>query len=79
MGLASAGLRLLAIRRGRASEILWAVKPQVVEVALASLAFTPQPDGECDHAFLQRLATFTPLLDLASMRHPTLATRLFIS
>ena len=31
------------------------------------------------HAFLQQLATFTPLLDLASMRHPTLATRLFIS
>lgn len=80
MGLVSAGLRLVAIGQGRASEILWALKPQVVEVALASLAFTPKRDGGCDHTvLLQQLATFTPLLDLASMRHPTLATRLFIS
>lgn len=80
MGLVSACLRLLAIGQGRASEILWALKAQVVEVATASAALTlsllpPNTQG----LGFQQLTMFTPLLDVASMRHPTLSTRLFIS
>lgn len=79
MGLVSACLRLLAIGQGRASEILWALKSQVVEVAMASLALTPNLPVKHDHQWLQHLTMFTPMLDVASMRHPTLSTRLFIS
>ena len=80
MGLVSACLRLLAIGQGRASEILWAVKSQVVEVAATSLLLTASLPVERDQRqWLQQLTMFTPLLDVASMRHPTLSTRLFIS
>lgn len=80
MGLVSACLRLLAIGQGRASEILWALKTQVVEVATASSAHTPSLTAH-NAARLEfpPFTMFTPLLDVASMRHPTLATRLFIS
>lgn len=80
MGLVSACLRLLAIGQGRASEILWAVKSQVVEVANASAALTPSVTAQHDQQrWVQQLAMFTPMLDVASMRHPSLSTRLFIS
>lgn len=79
-GLVSACLRLLPMGQGRAGEILWRIKPLVIEVATASLIIAPpgEPVGELAF-YVDRLATFTPMLDLASMRHPTLPTRLFIS
>jgi len=80
MGLVSACLRLLPIGQGRAAEILWSMKSQVVAVATATLAIAPldQPTPDLA-ACIEGVAAFTPMLDLASMRHPTLATRLFIS
>lgn len=80
MGLVSACLRLLAIGQGRASEILWALKAQVVEVATASAALTPNlAPQNAQGVTVEQVTLFTPLLDVASMRHPTLSTRLFIS
>jgi urease accessory protein len=80
MALVSACLRLLPIGQGRAGEILWGVKGQVAAVAKASLDFAPRDRPILDLAFcIDQLTTFTPMLDLASMRHPTLPTRLFIS
>ncbi|MEZ4735403.1 MAG: urease accessory UreF family protein [Caldilineaceae bacterium] len=80
MGLVSACLRLLPIGQGRTSELLWSLQPLLTEVATASLALAPDEALEWELTTLvARLPVFTPLLDLASMRHPTLSTRLFIS
>jgi|688.fasta_scaffold71114_5 urease accessory protein len=80
MGLVSAALRLLPIGQGRASEILWELKTPIAAIVGEShkLVSTSKSFSE-GGSWLDQLATFTPLLDLASMRHPTLATRLFIS
>lgn len=60
--------RLLPVGQNQASSIIWHLKPILVEV------------GErIAHTSLDEVASFTFLLDLASMRHPTLTTRLFIS
>ena len=67
-GLVSACQRLLPLGQSQASTILWRLKPTLVEIAREDLAANPE---EC--------SVFTPLLDLASMRHPNLTTRLFIS
>jgi urease accessory protein len=56
--------RLLPLGQTRAHEILWSLKPAIASAAQASLN-----DVFC----------FTPLLDVASARHPRLHTRLFIS
>jgi len=80
MGLVSACLRLLPMGQGRAGEILWGIKPLIDEVATASRASLPVDETTIDLThYMNRLTTFTPMLDLASMRHPTLPTRLFIS
>ena len=60
--------RLLPLGQTRAHEILWRLKPAIVEAARRG-AETPPRDVFC----------FTPLLDIASARHPSLHTRLFIS
>jgi urease accessory protein len=65
----SACQRLLPLGQTQASAILWQLKPVLLEVAEASA--TQQWEDEC--------AVFTPLPDIASMRHPNLPTRLFIS
>lgn len=83
MGMVSACQRLLPIGQGRASEILWRLKPLLAQVAQSSRAGLPPPNGadtpsDLPYAFVN-LTTFTPLVDLGSMRHPTLPTRLFIS
>ena len=68
LGLVSACQRLMPLGQSQASQIVWQLKPTIVEIAHKSEQL-PYND----------IALFTPLLDLASMRHPTLATRLFIS
>jgi urease accessory protein len=78
MGLVSACLRLLPIGQGRASELLWQLKPTLVAVAEASATMLAAPVQSWQQA-LDELSFFTPLVDLGSMRHPTLRTRLFIS
>lgn len=83
MGLVSASLRLLPIGQGRAVELLWRLKTTVAAVSAATEKLVTtngaiparDPLSLCD----PMLSIFTPLLDLASMRHPTLPTRLFIS
>jgi urease accessory protein len=67
-GLLSACQRLMPLGQRQAGQLLWALKPTLVEIMEASR------DTNVDD-----LHSFTPLLDLASMRHPTLQTRLFIS
>jgi urease accessory protein len=64
-GLVSACQRLMPLGQQRASALLWTVKPDVA----AAAACAEVEDATC----------WTPLLDLGSMRHPTLMTRLFIS
>lgn len=69
-GLVSACQRLLPLGQNQASRIVWQLKPQLIEVARASA----DPELTLEDCML-----FTPLLDLGSMRHPMLTTRLFIS
>lgn len=83
VGLVSACLRLLPIGQGRAGEILWRLKSTVAAVAAATCDSVANLEPTTALPTLPicypTLSTFTPLLDLASMRHPTLPTRLFIS
>lgn len=60
--------RLLPLGQTRAHEILWRLKPAIVHAACAGADIRP---GD--------IFCFTPLLDIASARHPSLRTRLFIS
>lgn len=83
MGIVSACQRLLPIGQARALEILWHLKAVCVDVGVASHDLLPERTDVTDplglaHA-LDELTLFGPLLDLGSMRHPTLSTRLFIS
>jgi urease accessory protein len=66
--LVSCCQRLLPLGQTRAHEILWRLKPAIVCAARCAVETPPE-----------HLSCFTPLLDLASARHPTLQTRLFIS
>ncbi|MEZ4620037.1 MAG: urease accessory UreF family protein [Caldilineaceae bacterium] len=82
MALVSAALRLLPIGQGRASEILWRLKPVITMVAEASdcaLSAVSMAENLAPSPYPANVSTFTPLVDLGSMRHPTLRTRLFIS
>ena len=69
-GLISACQRLLPLGQTRASQILWNLKPGIVEAASQS----EEPELSYD-----QVNCFTPMLDIAAMRHVTLRTRLFIS
>lgn len=69
-GLVSACQRLLPLGQSQASAILWRLKPTLIEVAQGSEELAAHPEES---------TVFTPLLDLGSMRHPNLTTRLFIS
>jgi urease accessory protein len=60
--------RLLALGQTRAQEILWNLKPAVIDAARRAASMPPA-----------RAGCFTPLLDVASASHPGLPTRLFIS
>lgn len=60
--------RLLPLGQTRAHEILWRLKPAIA--GAARLGATTHPSA---------VSCFTPLLDIASARHPGLHTRLFIS
>ena len=67
-GLVSAAMKLLPLGQARAQELLTEtgrIAPDLVEVA--------------DRTSLEELGSFTPLLDIASMRHEVAYTRLFIS
>lgn len=66
--LVSCCQRLLPLGQTRAHQILWNLKPALIAAAKRGNETAPV-QANC----------FTPLLDVASARHPTLHTRLFIS
>jgi urease accessory protein len=67
-GLVSACQRLMPLGQQRAARLLWDLKPAILETARASALADPDSTP-----------SFTPLVEMASMRHVALATRLFIS
>jgi urease accessory protein len=69
--LISACQRLLPVGQTQATRMLWELKP-----LLSDLVKRAQ---ENDFEIEDEPACFTPLIEMGSMRHPGLATRLFIS
>lgn len=67
-GLVSACQRLMPLGQSAASRILWNLKPAIAHASLSEEWLEP---GE--------VSCFSPCLELASMRHGSLETRLFIS
>jgi urease accessory protein len=67
-GLVSACQRLLPLGQTAASQMLWNLKPTIAAVAQESQRHT-----------VHDVSVFTPVIELASLRHPGLMTRLFIS
>ena len=67
-GLISVCQRLLPLGQNRASRLLWDLKPLIVATVERSLPLT-----------LEDVSCFLPALDVASMSHPYLSTRLFVS
>lgn len=65
-GLVSACQRLMPLGQTAASQLLWMLKPIMIDVL-----------NHYDN--LKHATAFTAMVDLASMRHPALNTRLFIS
>jgi len=65
-GLISACQRLMPVGQIAASRILWNLKPAMVRAASTSEVF-------------EEISCFNPLPELASMRHGSIETRLFIS
>jgi urease accessory protein len=67
-GLVSACQRLMPLGQHRAARLLWDLKPMILDAVRAS--------GVADsHA----VGSFAPVIEIASMRHVALGTRLFIS
>jgi urease accessory protein len=67
-GLVSACQRLMPVGQSFASHLIWRLHPTLLTVATTSRQDTPLT-----------VAAFSPIVDLASMRHPHLTVRLFIS
>jgi len=66
--LVSACQRLLPLGQTAATQILWNLKPSIIETAKRSLS-----------AHVDDVCCFNPLLDWGAMEHPALGTRLFVS
>jgi|SRR5579884_3881569 len=69
-GLVSVCQRLLPLGQSQASWLIWHIKPVLLTVAGRS---------EEVAAALDEMSMCAPLVELGSMRHPFMATRLFIS
>lgn len=69
-GQVSACQRLLPLGQSQAAQLLWKLKPVLIAAAQESC----RPDLD-----IRRLPCFSPAVDMGSMRHPGLVTRLFIS
>jgi urease accessory protein len=70
-GAISACQRLLPFGQTAAMKLLWSLKPRIQKAALGASEVRPMD--------LSKIWSIQPLLEIASMRHPQLATRLFIS
>ena len=66
-GIVSSCQRLMPLGQTRAQQILWDIKPLIITAA------------RCRPGGYDEVNCFAPMLDLGSMRHTTLTTRLFIS
>ena len=66
-GMVYACQRIMPLGQQQAARLLWELKPAILEAVQAS--------GAAD----VETAAFTPLVEIASMRHVDLGTRLFIS
>jgi urease accessory protein len=66
--MVSACQRLMPLGQQNAARLLWEIKPAVLDAAQASCTVD-----------VESAAAFTPLVEIASMRHVDLSTRLFIS
>ena len=66
-GIVSACQRLLPLGQSEAARLLWEIKPLILEALRRS------------HVSVDDVSCSLQLPELASLRHPTLATRLFIS
>ncbi len=69
-GLVSACQRLMPLGQSTAQQLRWRLKATLAETMSRSAALDWDDPA---------LSVFTPLVELGSMRHPALATRLFIS
>jgi len=70
IGLVSACQRLLPLGQSQASKIIWQLKSTLLTVAGRSEEVASNMD---------EMSICTPLVEVGSMRHPYLATRLFMS
>ena len=68
--LISAYQRLLPVGQMQATRMLWELKPVLVELVTRA---------QENHFDVDEAACFAPLVEMGSMRHPTLQTRLFVS
>lgn len=68
--LISSCQRLLPLGQTQATRTLWELKPLLAELVRRA---------QTNNFDLDQAACFAPLVEVASMRHPTLPTRLFIS
>lgn len=68
--LISACQRLLPVGQMQATRVLWELKPVLVELVTRA---------QENHFDVDEAACFAPLLEMGSMRHPSLQTRLFVS
>jgi urease accessory protein len=69
-GLVSACQRLMPLGQSQASRLVWQLKPMLLTIASRSEEVATERE---------EVAICTPLVDIGGMRHPFLATRLFIS
>lgn len=69
-GLVSACQRLMPLGQSQASWLIWHLKPTLFTIASRSEEVATNID---------EMSMCTPLVEIGSMRHPFLATRLFIS
>ncbi len=70
IGLVSACQRLLPLGQSQASQLIWQLKPTLLSVGDRSKEVAANSD---------EMSLCTPLVEVGSIRHPHLATRLFIS
>jgi urease accessory protein len=68
--LISSCQRLLPLGQTQATRMLWELKPLLVELVRRARE---------NHFDVDQAACFAPVVEVSSMRHPTLPTRLFIS
>jgi len=66
--MVSACQRLMPLGQQQAARLLWELKPAILEAAQATAATD-----------IETATAFTPIIEIASMRHVDLSTRLFIS